>query len=603
MAAASNLVNFKRGTWANLKALIEDGTSGVDGCFYLSVDANTKSSRLYVGRADGSIVPVNQGITSVPNFNALLTGTWQAGDFAYIEDKNILAVYAGIGSETPHWIQLNQDKYIERLASAVSVTNGVATINVNGFYNYGGEEGVPDVTTSVTMTGTNGIDVSASGTEITIDGDKYNLAADASTSGQATINLTSTKNTGANDTTAHGSVTIKAGTNATLTTAQGGSEITIGALDKSITELKFTNGADSGFVLTGSKEYDNDLEATLDPEVTYGVNSTETKKFEGGKLVLDVYSKTEIDNIKKSLNAMTYRGTVGTGGSFGTDWTALSGNIAIGDTFKLVGISSTTKVELAAEYSATGSPVQIKTGDLLIVSGAVDKETHIPVNTEGPDGYVSGTIKFDVVPSGDDIDTTYSINNNQTHGIDIVNNVNGNPIGGIQLQQLGGTDGDYITMTDQTVTDDDGVSRKIVKLNHKNITQQQTTGTGMSNSGGATITGQVVTGLTFDDKGHVVGVEKSSLSVVSSASNITQFKAVGSVTNNVAKVENHIEVEDAASKVHSFYNGAKYTSDNLTLTASTISNEPFDYTDSNSNPVTGTASVPQISINFLWGSF
>ena len=300
---------------------------------------------------------------------------------------------------------------------------------------------------------------------------------------------------------------------------------------------------------------------------------------------------------------MTYRGTVGTGGSFGTDWTALGGNISIGDTFKLVGISSATEVQLAAEYSATGSPVRIKTGDLLIVSGAVDKDTHLPVNTEGADGYVSGTIKFDVVPSGDDIDTTYSINNNQTHGIDIINNVSGNPIGGIQLQQLGGTDGDYITMTDQTVTDDDGVSRKIVKLNHKNITQQQTTGTGMSNSGGATITGQVVTGLTFDDKGHVVGVEKSSLSVVSSASNITQFKAVGSVTNNVAKVENHIEVEDASSQVHSFYNGAKYTSDNLTLTASTISNEPFDYTDSNSNPVTGTASVPQISINFLWGSF
>lgn len=256
---------------------------------------------------------------------------------------------------------------------------------------------------------------------------------------------------------------------------------------------------------------------------------------------------------------------------------------------------------MAADYSATGQRVRIKTGDLLIISGASIQG--VPVNTEGADGYVSGTIKYDVIPSGDDIDTTYSINNNKTHGIDIINNVNNDSIGGIQLAQETGTDGDYITLSDQTVTDQDGATTKVIKLNHKNITQQLTTGTGMSNSGGATITNQVVTGLTFDNKGHVIGVEKSDLNVVNTSSNIASFTAAGSVTSNVAKVENHIDVESASGAISSLYNGAKYTSDNLTLNVTTINNEPFSYTNSNSVTVTGTASVPQVSINFLWGSF
>ncbi len=74
----SNLIQFKRGTMDALETLITN-KSGIDGTFYLTVDDDVlggsnnpnKSSRLFVGRADGSIVPVNQGIITVTNLSDL----------------------------------------------------------------------------------------------------------------------------------------------------------------------------------------------------------------------------------------------------------------------------------------------------------------------------------------------------------------------------------------------------------------------------------------------------------------------------------------------------------------------------------------------------
>ena len=109
--ASSDLVKFKRGTMAALEPLMQNG--GEDGTFYLTVDDDasgnnnpSKSSRLFVGRADGSIVPVNQGIITVNRVQDLtngINGKWHAGDYAYVtgtaennySDGNILAIYDG----------------------------------------------------------------------------------------------------------------------------------------------------------------------------------------------------------------------------------------------------------------------------------------------------------------------------------------------------------------------------------------------------------------------------------------------------------------------------------------------------------------------------
>lgn len=102
MAGASNLLQFKRGTQDALNTL-RNRKEGIDGCFYLTVDTasdnSTTASKLYVGRADGSIVPVNQGIVNISNLETLkdatLNHSFTAGDFAYVGQDNILAVYNG----------------------------------------------------------------------------------------------------------------------------------------------------------------------------------------------------------------------------------------------------------------------------------------------------------------------------------------------------------------------------------------------------------------------------------------------------------------------------------------------------------------------------
>ena len=98
MADNFNLINFKRGTLASLQALtsaqIEEGT------FYLTLEEGSgapESARLFIGRnIDGTkkVVPVNQGIVTVTNVEDLntLAGNFQAGDFAYVSNGNILAV-------------------------------------------------------------------------------------------------------------------------------------------------------------------------------------------------------------------------------------------------------------------------------------------------------------------------------------------------------------------------------------------------------------------------------------------------------------------------------------------------------------------------------
>lgn len=102
--AASNLIQFKRGSLSNLETLISQ-KKGIDGTFYLTIDDDasgsnnpSRSSRLFVGRADGSIVPVNQGIITVTNVTDLtngINGKWHAGDYAYVTTGNILAIYDG----------------------------------------------------------------------------------------------------------------------------------------------------------------------------------------------------------------------------------------------------------------------------------------------------------------------------------------------------------------------------------------------------------------------------------------------------------------------------------------------------------------------------
>ena len=75
-------------------------TAGTDGYFYLTTDTH----RLYTS-IDGKVVPVNEGVTTVANIDALASVTGaNAGEFFYCTQENILCVFNG-----QTFVQINAD--------------------------------------------------------------------------------------------------------------------------------------------------------------------------------------------------------------------------------------------------------------------------------------------------------------------------------------------------------------------------------------------------------------------------------------------------------------------------------------------------------------
>lgn len=121
----------------------------------------------------------------------------------------------------------------------------------------------------------------------------------------------------------------------------------------------------------------------------YTIGEHEDKYYNQGSL--PVYTKTEIDDKMRGIDAMVYRGILD---STATDEGILKDapvtNVQVGDTYKIAS---------AGEYGS----IPCFTGDLLIASGE-----------EGEDGYITGGVTWNRVPAGDDIDTKYELHLNGT---------------------------------------------------------------------------------------------------------------------------------------------------------------------------------------------
>lgn len=548
--ATSNLIQFKRGTSASLATLIAN-KSGVDGCFYLTVDdgadgSNSTSSRLYVGRANGAIVPVNQGIYTVSSAadltSAVNGGKLQAGDFAYVASGNIFAVYNGA-----KWIQINaqmtdeQIKFIDSIEYSIATTDGVASVSLTANRSDGAE-----LTDTFTVKGDKGITVSSDGKALTVAGDEYNLSSDAIANNSANIKLTSDSRTDA------GSVKIVGGDNVTLSGAAG--NVTISTTDFSVAGVTHKAEA-NGFSTTieqadGSEKKSN----TIDPIISYGVGETKSEAhFENGTASLDVYTKNELDTKLKGLDAMTYKGTVGSGGSAATTILGIT-SASIGDTYK-----ASSSFTLAAANSSTGAAVTVDKGDILIAVG-----------TEDEDGKITGTIKFDVIPSGDDTDTTYSFEG-ISHGVNLTNGVTGNADGSLALAA-----GDLIDLTDSGT----GTS-KTVTVTHADVSRTDSTETKETQSNVSGITVTTVTGVTTDGKGHVTGVKTKSYDIVDTNASLAGVAKKVEVADNVATITDSVTLSDSNGVESTESASHKIASDNLTI----------------------TASGAQVNMNFNWGSF
>ena len=599
---AFNLINFKKGTLTGLNSL--KSNSGIEeGTFYLTIDENKQTSRLYIGTGATTALPVNSNITVVTKATDLTdahAANFNDGDFAYVTTGNILAV-----KYNKKWTQINavnEDNIISTLTPTISTENNVATINWDirmgggSIIPQGGGgatgEGVTADHPHITITGADGVTVSNSGSALTISGDPYQLssAAVAANTNTATISLAHGDSYGTNA----GSVSISAGNNVEI--AGTANNIVISAED---TQLKNVVGAaaasGTGFTVTVTDTADTTKTGTIDPKITLGAHTAAADQysFTNGVANLPVYTKDEIDNMNKALDALVYRGTVGTGGTkapgiggiitgetpaLGQDPDAQHpGGIKIGFTYKLTGDATTAYDGIPTGGNTSGTAYG---GDLIIANG-----------TEGADGFItSGSLYYDIVPSGDEKYVFKGLGLNGTgNGIQIED---GNDI---VLASIGIGAGNQIAVS-STHTGTNGEKAEIT-IAHGTISASTN---GNANTPGLPtaantqvmhnpLTINAVTGLTTNN-GHVTAVEVTPFKVVDTLSQLGTNTAltIDNTVTNVAKITSKIQIVDEEDVQINYKDLAfDIRSDNLSITSPTIAGD----------------STPHVQVNFVWGTF
>lgn len=551
-------VGFKMGLQTALDTLLSAGTlaGATPGTFYLTSDTN----RLYIGKDDGSIKPINAGIITVANTSALPDVTALsteekkklAGNYYYATEQNILCVFNG-----KNWVQINSVITNDTFTQAASaVTGGGARVS-SVITDTNGKE----VTASFTVVGDKGIGVTGSGSQITVSGDPISVTT-ATASNTATASIKS--DSGTTDT----SIAIKGGTNVTV--SNSGNVITVAAADKYVSKLYGANRAE-GFAVYG--EYNDGTlldDATLNPIVKLdGSIKDDTKEFKyvNGTATLPVYTAKEVDSIKtnlensfesklKGFNAMEYKGTVGTEGDLKALPT-ISDNIKNGYSYLVAG-------------SLTVDGQTYPAGTLIVASGNEDAST----------GYLT-TLEWSYV-TGSTADTTYVGSVVSNGAIELLPSTGGNAVASVNV----------VAGKDMTVSATGAVGGKTQSytVNHATYSDQTfgTTGATAATAMSAKATAYeipVISGITVSN-GHITGVTATKYTVKDT--NVTIGSTVATVSSiansNVATIKHITILEDGAGSEIKSPKDAEFaiSSSSLEVTASSSSN---------------------VAINLVWGSF
>lgn len=230
------------------------------------------------------------------------------------------------------------------------------------------------------------------------------------------------------------------------------------------TKVSAVSADNSGKITVKIKDENTTAETSVvSGQVLYNkitVNGAEKTVYNQGNLGA-FYSSDKVDALitaaKAEMNAMTYCGTI-TNSKFGQ----IKGPQK-GDTYK------------AAESFIIGSgssAVNVDTGDLIIYNGA-----DVAAGTAGD------TAKWEVIPSGDDIDTTYKMQLDGT-AIQLKNEVNNNIAGQVAVKGTNGI----------SVTNNDGLS-----IGHTNTV---TAGSASGTQSGRQFT---IPTINYDKYGHITG--------------------------------------------------------------------------------------------------
>lgn len=581
MGSLSNQkIKFLSGSQSKLDDLRTNGGAEL-GAFYL-----TDTNRLYVGKTFGNLIipePVNQGVITVASVS-VLPKSGEPGQFYFATLENVLCVYS-----KGKWIQINTDTYIDHLSSAVASvgTNGVS-VTTKGTYRDGqGMTGTYDEKdTGFTVIGVNGITVTKNTSgQIVItapNGIAYGLTAVANDTEAATKSV-DLKLTGSDD------IVNIHGDNDSVVVSKDDNGILITGPRHGIAKVE-GNAVASGFTVYVQANDGTNGTATLNPQITYGSQKQSTVNFVNGVATLNVYTKAEVDELKRTFDAMEYHGTVET-------LVALKGKEADahnGYVFKYTGGTEQIddiKDDTAKSQRIISDVAEIHSGDLFIAyKGKATEDSEGILIDSGSNKWV-----WTHVPSGDDTDTQYSFQH-ITNGISLKPSTS-NIVEG-QFTVSGGNE--WIANqqdTDLDISSSANSGRNVsIKLEHKYVNSDKSE----PKSGAATVealsatTNKNTTSLTipvqtetFDAAGHV--------------------KTISTVNYTVVDSHNHInsDISKTLTTIDGANNSIKITP-LVTMTDtddSTGINLAFSIKSEGSLTVTGDNTTKTVNIDLLWGEF
>ena len=596
---AGAYIGFRTGTQATVNGMLANGTGAVHGTFYLAADTH----RLYIGNSDGTLSPVNEGLTTVTRVadlpNPSNDSDWVAlqGQFYYCTNENILCVASG-----RRWVQINPDTYLEATDSsasapykAVDVAAGAndannATIttlvrDTGGRQNHSATgnfvlQGSANVTVSVTD---NVITLTSPNGEVyTFEGQYHNgsnnddgvdLVLDGSASQPQIITFKADSDS---------DIVPKwdATNNAIL--LSGGNGI------KGAT-ISITGDNSTGAVTVNLKDTKNHQTQTVfTPIITIGEDDEEVKfVYDSNSKTftadLDVYTKTEIDDLitsnLQSFEAMYFAGTIGESNATSTlsGLTSLTG-VKNGATFKFIEAYSTIPTSIRSKFDNLPGDNKIEVGDMVIITGTEDSDGEVDMSTA----------TYHYIPSGDDVDEyfTPTLGASGTHKISFTKHSDGSTT---ELVFAAGT---QAAVTSTAVTGSGSTQTKTITIAHGTITQsadeELTAINGNSNGGAPTY--EAIVGLTVDN-GHVTKIQTQKLNLFSNKLVRVETTATADANTGTIKVAN--DYIDSLNTHTEKKNDWEISSQSLQLSVGAAG----------SMPATGTGTTANITVDLVWGSF
>lgn len=519
-------VLFKRGLQADLP--VSGGAGVVDGALYFTTD----TKRLFLGNGT-NMLPIAEGIQVVTSVSELPTASQHQGEFYFITGSNILA-----WSDGSTWLQTNPNTKLKADQRAALSTDATDIGKVK--LEFEDTDGTKVVGSFKIAAGTNNVTIGRDSNDgsltISVDPDTtYELkttgGASNNTNDDVVLQLDSSK---AND---DSSIALKNSNSVTVKRDQSTGAISFDINPNGVGGITSTdiiegsgaitngtpaspNGFTNEIVLSnGQKKY-----ASTDPTIKYGENGAQEIHFVNGTATLDVLTRTEVNTaiseLEKTINAMTYRGTVSSANEIPSSTTAGSayhnGDVYLADN----------------EFTIDGTPV--KPGYLIVIQGS-----------EGADGTIpAASVDYEII-TGNSTDTTYQVAT-VSHGIDIKS---GNAVVG-EIKLIAG---DAIDLTDTPSANGSAVSGitniNSIEIKHADITRTDTNVPASTatddDRGSATaeqtarspMTFMVVDRVTSDEQGHITAVNYKKVTVQDSTLNVGAFTTTSTAVNNTATVQ------------------------------------------------------------------